>query len=172
MLLNMQKTLGNKWSKISKLLLGRTENAVKVRWKSLDRAAKRAAKAAKSSGNKAANSKTNVVRHKTGSSGASLHNSLKGVMTDSIGEQRLDGINLDDDLKNNVGVRMVNNGDDPDYSAMFNSNDEGAMQVPSTVPLDSIDDDIHHSNNDLMMFDDGTDANTLSFDVRNVFADD
>ena len=39
--------MGNKWSKISKMLLGRTENAVKVRWKALDRAAKKAIALAK-----------------------------------------------------------------------------------------------------------------------------
>ena len=37
LLLGEQKRLGNKWSKISQLLEGRTENAVKIRWKSLIR---------------------------------------------------------------------------------------------------------------------------------------
>ena len=34
-LINEQARLGNKWSKISSMLEGRTENAVKIRWKSL-----------------------------------------------------------------------------------------------------------------------------------------
>ena len=41
LIVQKQKEMGNKWSKISKMLLGRTENAVKVRWKALDRAAKK-----------------------------------------------------------------------------------------------------------------------------------
>ena len=36
-LINEQARLGNKWSKISSMLEGRTENAVKIRWKSLTR---------------------------------------------------------------------------------------------------------------------------------------
>ena len=47
LILQRQKEMGNKWSKISKMLLGRTENAVKVRWKALDRAAKKAIALAK-----------------------------------------------------------------------------------------------------------------------------
>ena len=39
-LLNEQARLGNKWSKISSMLEGRTENAVKIRWKSLTRVSK------------------------------------------------------------------------------------------------------------------------------------
>ena len=40
LILQRQKEMGNKWSKISKMLLGRTETAVKSRWIALDRAAK------------------------------------------------------------------------------------------------------------------------------------
>ena len=35
LLLTQQKTIGNKWSTISKMLTGRTENSVKNRWNSL-----------------------------------------------------------------------------------------------------------------------------------------
>jgi len=37
-ILLLQNELGNKWAEISKQLPGRTENAVKIRWKALDRA--------------------------------------------------------------------------------------------------------------------------------------
>ena len=40
LIVQSQKKMGNKWQKISKMLLGRTETAVKSRWIALDRAAK------------------------------------------------------------------------------------------------------------------------------------
>ena len=40
-ILSMQAKLGNKWAKISSAMEGRTENAVKIRWKSLTRDVRR-----------------------------------------------------------------------------------------------------------------------------------
>lgn len=144
--------MGNKWSKISKMLLGRTENAVKVRWKALDRAAKKnvsgvAVKQIGGAAKSGKNRKGSLRRFSSGgmrrvdsggvrrsrSSGKLLHNSLDGTMDFDVGGVNLNN-SLEDDRNSGGGITI---GDVPDYSTMFNSNDAEMMQMSFDVDDDA-----------------------------------
>ena len=150
--------MGNKWSKISKMLLGRTENAVKVRWKALDRAAKKNASLGDPKTNDALskngkNGRGSLVRLKSSegmrrvesagarrssesrSSGKFLLNSLDGTMDFDVGVNLNNS--LEDGRSNNVSTGIPI-GDVADYSTMFgNSNDGDMMQMSFDVDDDA-----------------------------------
>ena len=156
LIIQKQKELGNKWSKISKLLLGRTENAVKVRWKALDRASKKAnalaklgskvaggnLKDLKSSKEKSSKGRSSaqmlpdksIVRVR--SNGPGMDNSLEGIMNMVIGTDPL----INNSLEEGNGTNINNSLEDDitrEYSNMlFNDADDMQMSLDLDGSLD------------------------------------
>ena len=174
LILQRQKEMGNKWSKISKMLLGRTENAVKVRWKALDRAAKKAIALAKlgvdaskkNNANRSSNrrrsskkkttkkNRGSLPRRRTGSTGPSFVNNLVGLLDNDDYDDNNNNNNNNNITKNDMnnsldangdGIRnnnsLLNSVDDPDFSNLFNSNDEDMMIASLDMNADDMEDD-------------------------------
>ena len=160
LIIQKQKEWGNKWSKISKLLLGRTENAVKVRWKALDRASKKsntlgklASKVGGSNSNDLQSPKKksskgrisarmspdkNIVRVR--SSGPGLDNSLDGIMNMIISTNRSINNSLEEGNPTINGTNIHNSLEDDinqDYSNMlFNDTDDMQISLDLDGSLD------------------------------------